>query len=110
MLKKLLIGFICFFLLVSLIKNVNEYQKNVQFYENYKKDYETEKKENNMLRMQAIKQSDPNEIEKTIRNKLNLIKPNEVAIIVPTPTVLPTTPTPTPEPVYRQWADVFFSR
>lgn len=107
MVPKLLVAFISIFLVVSLVKNVSEYRKNLQFYETYKKDFETEKNKNNKLKMEAIKQSDPKEIEKTIRNNLNLIKDNEIAIIVPTPTVIPTTPTPTPKPVYRQWVDIF---
>jgi len=80
----------------------------MKFYATYKKSYETETNRNNKLKMQAIKESDPMELEKTIRNQLNLVKPNEVAIIVPTPTLIPVTPTPTPLPVYRQWVNVFF--
>ena len=107
MVKNILLCLIGIFLVTSLVKNVIEYRRNVKFYNTFKNDYESEKKKNNKLKMQAIKESDPMELEKTIRNKLNLIKENEIAIIVPTPTSVPITPTPTPQPVYRQWFDIF---
>lgn len=108
MVKKALVSFILVFLLVSLIKNISEYNKNSKFYTSNKLALEKEQKRNNILKMEAIKQADPRELEKTIRNNLNYLRPNEIAIIVPTPTSIPVTPTPTPQPVYRQWVNVFF--
>ena len=96
------------FFLSSLTTNLNEYRKNLSFYEGFKKEYQAEKTKNISLKTQALKKSDPNEIEKTIRNKLNLAKPNEITIMLqdPTPTPIPTV---TPEiPVYQQWMNVFF--
>ncbi|MEO6509310.1 MAG: septum formation initiator family protein [Patescibacteria group bacterium] len=107
MVKKILITLILVFLFSSLIKNISEYRKNLSFYATYKKNYEDEKNRNNKLKMQSIKENDPAELEKTIRNKLNLKKPNEVAIIVPTLTPFPMTPTPSPMPIYQQWVKVF---
>jgi len=47
-------------------------------------------------------------VEKNIRQKLNLLKPNEIAIILPK-----ITPTPSPTPIiknppYQQWWKLFF--
>lgn len=108
MVKNILIGLIGVFLITSIIKSVTEYRKNLKFHATFKEEYQKEKDRNNQLRMQAIHESDSFELEKTIRNRLNLIKENEVAIIVPTPTTTPVRPTPTPQPVYQQWAAVFF--
>ena len=70
--------------------------------------YEEEKKRNISLKTQALKKSDPNEIEKTIRNKLNLAKLNEITIMIEDPTPTPK-PIVTPVlPTYQQWYELFF--
>lgn len=100
--------FLVVFFLISLTRNLTEYRKNLAFYSGFKQKYEEEKKRNTSLKTQALKKSDPNEIEKTIRNKLNLAKPNEITIMIqdPTPTPIPTI---TPDiPPYKQWYTVFF--
>jgi cell division protein FtsB len=107
MIKNALMGIISIFLLFSLIKNFSEYQKNIKFYHSFKSDFEAAQQKNNKLRTEIVKENDPSELEKTIRNKLNLLKPNEIAIIVPTPTPTPFVATPTPPPVYKQWVEVF---
>lgn len=107
MLRNLLVGLIGLFLVTSLLKNYNEYQKNTLFYTTLNNDLEKEKNRNNNLRMQKIKESDRLELEKTIRNKLNLVRENEIAIIVPTPTLEPTIIRPTSAPVYKQWLHIF---
>lgn len=61
-----------------------------------------------MLKTQILKEKDPNEIEKTIRNKLNLSQPNEVIIMVPSPTPTPTIAITPTIPVYKEWAQAFF--
>lgn len=100
--------FLVIFFLISLTRNLSEYRKNLSFYQNFKQKYEDEKKRNTSLKTQALKKSDPNEIEKTIRNKLNLAKPNEITLMIQNPTPTPT-PIVTPIlPVYQQWIDVFF--
>ncbi len=100
--------FLAAFFLISLTRNLSEYRKNLDFYRSFKNEYEDEKKRNTTLKTQALKKSDPNEIEKIIRNKLNLSRPNEITIMLKDPT-------PTPEPVvtpdilpYQQWFAVFF--
>lgn len=96
------------FFFSSLTKNLFDYKNKLDFYEGYQKDYEKENKRNIALKTQLLKKSDPYEIEKTIRNKLNLLKEGEVAIILPQPSPTPVIITPTPLPNYLQWQKVFF--
>ena len=84
--KRILYIAIVLFLFFSLTKNLFDYGSTVQFYEGYKKEFEQQKKKNLTLKTNILKSKDPNELEKTIRNKLNLTKEGEVAIIVPEPT------------------------
>lgn len=107
--KKIFFVLIVVFLFSSLTKNLFDYLKNLQFYKNFKENYQKENKKNISLKTQILKKSDQSEIEKTIRNKLNLLKPGEIAIIIPPPTATPT-PVVTPYiPVYKQWWQVFFN-
>lgn len=96
------------FLLFSLIKNLFDYQKNLRFYEGMKQDLREEKKTNITLKTQILRNRDPQELEKTIRNKLNLLKESEMTIIISTPTPAPRAVTPTPPPVYKQWLNLLF--
>lgn len=102
----ILIFFVLFFF-SSLTRNFFEYQKNMSFYQSYKNDYENEKKKNIELKTQVLKSNDPSEIEKTIRNKLNMLKPSEVSIMVADPTPSPVQLTPTPQPNYDEWWHTF---
>ena len=96
------------FLFSSLVKNIFDYRSKLKFYQEYKEEYIKEKKNNITLKTQVLKKSDPKEVEKTIRNKLNLLQPNEVAIIVPFPTPTPSTAPPQPLPNWKQWWKVYF--
>ena len=102
-LKKILYVVIVLFLFFSLTKNVFDYRNALNFYNGYQKDYEKEKKDNAGLRTHILKYKDPHELEKTIRNKLNMLKQDEFAVILPEPTPILTSPTSTPAPIYRQW-------
>lgn len=93
---------------MSLTKNIVEYQKNLAFHEDYKQEYLKAKKHNEELKTEYVKTQDSYEFEKTVRNKLNLHKKNEIILIVPEPTPTTYIPTPTPLPNYQQWIDVFF--
>lgn len=108
LLKKIIFGIIIVFIFFSLTKNIFDYKKTVDFYQSFKKDYEREKKDNVTLRTNVLKNRDQREIEKTIRNKLNLLKPGEIAVIIPNPTPTPVVVKPTPEPVFMQWFHTFF--
>lgn len=94
------------FLLFSLVKNLIDYRGKLSFYNSFKKEYEAEKKKNISLNTQYLLENDPAEIEKTIRNKLNLVKPGETEIIIPQPTPTVFVPTPTPEPNWHQWLNL----
>lgn len=97
------------FLTYSLIKNVSEFRKNIQFYDNYQNQLKDAEQTKARLMTQKTLKTSPRAIEKTIRNQLNLLRENEVAVIVPPPSPTPT-PIITPAvPVYRQWWNAFFS-
>jgi len=104
-----LYGLVIFFIL-SLTKNIVEYQKNLSFYRDYKEEYTSEKKRNTELKTQLVKAQDINEFEKIVRNKLNLHKQDETIMVIPNPTPTILIATPTPLPPYRQWLNVFSER
>ncbi len=106
--KRIIFAILIIFLFFSLTKNIFDYKKTLNFYQSFKNDYEKEKKRQISLQTQALKNSDKNAIEKTIRDKLNLLKPDEIEVIIPIPTPTPIIITPPPAPVYKQWLQVFF--
>lgn len=101
-----LYGLVIFFIL-SLTKNIIEYQKNLSFYTDYKDEFTSEKKHSIELQTQLINVQDINEFEKIVRNKLNLHKSDETILVIPNPTPTILTPTPTAPPPYRQWLNIF---
>lgn len=106
-LKNIVGIFLVVFLLFSLLKNIFNYKDKIKFYENYKKNFEGEKKKNIELKTEVVKKKSTTEVEKTIRNDLNLLKPNEIAIIIPSPTPRPVTITPMPGENWQQWLELF---
>ena len=106
--RKTLLFLVVLFLFFSLSKNIFDYRKTLNFYDSFKNDYEKEKKNNITLRTEILKNNDPNELEKTIRDKLNLLKDNEIAVIIPQPTATPEPPKKPVLPIYQQWFQVFF--
>ena len=94
-------------LFFSLIKNIFDFRKTLNFYDGYKNAYEKEQKKNITLQTQILKNRDPYEIEKIIRNKLNLARPDEISLILPTPSPFPKKPPPAPVPIYLQWWNIF---
>ncbi|MBP7967821.1 septum formation initiator family protein [Candidatus Woesebacteria bacterium] len=107
-LRRIIVLLIASFFIMSLTKNIMEYRKNLAFYQDYKNEYLKEKKHNEELKTEYVKTQDVYEFEKTVRNRLNLHKKNEVVLIVPeaTPTIAILPPTPIPN--YQQWVDIFF--
>jgi cell division protein FtsB len=108
LIKKAVIFFFIIFLIYYFSQNILDYKKKFNFYENYKKDYQDELEKNKKLKSEILKNQDYYTIEKNIRQKLNLLRPNEIAIILPQ-----TTPTPSPapkieKPVCQQWIELFF--
>ncbi len=106
--KRVLLTILLLFLFFSLSKNIFDYQKTLSYYQSFKDEYEKEKKQKITLQTQVLKNTDPAEIEKTIRNKLNLLRPGETSVIIPNLTPTPFVPTPTPAPIYQQWLYTFF--
>lgn len=106
--KKTILFFFLLFLFFSLLKNILNYQARLQFYQDYKKEYEKEKNRQRQLQTEILKKKSSIEIEKTIRNKLNLLKEDEVAVLLPSPTLSPAFPTPIPLPNWVKWWQVFF--
>lgn len=102
--------FLCLllFLFSSLLKNLFSYKSRLQFYQQFKKNFDKEKKRNIELKTGVVRKKSQEEIEKTIRNNLNLLKVNEVAYIIPSPPKIPVTITPTPLPNWRQWWELYF--
>lgn len=105
--KNTLAVFLIVFLLFSLLKNIFNYKDKMKFFEDYRQDYEAEKKKNIELKTEIVKKKSVTEVEKTIRNDLNLLKDDEIALILPSPTPTPVRLTPTPAPSWKQWLDLF---
>ncbi len=96
------------FIIISLIKNIIDYRNKYNFYLGYKQDFEEETKKNIEYKTEYLKKTDPKELEKTIRNRLNLSKPGEMVVIIPQLTPTPTVITPTPAPNWQQWTNLYF--
>jgi cell division protein FtsB len=103
--KQMILGFLVIFFMFSLSKNIFEYQRNLQFYQSYKTEYAQVKEQNNLLKAQLAKTNDLYYIEKTIRDQLNLLKRNEVSVMLPQQTPTPAPLSPTPQPNYQLWYD-----
>jgi cell division protein FtsB len=104
--RKTMLVLLSIFLFFSLTKTIFDYRNTLTFYQGYQTEYETAKHTHIALQTKILRASDQNELEKTIRNKLNLLKENEIAVIVPLPTPTVFMPTPTPQPPYREWQGV----
>lgn len=108
-LRRIFFFILLLFLATSFIRNALDLKRNYPVYQDSKNKYEETKQKNAQLKTQIVKQKSLSEVEKTIRNKLNLSKEGELVVIIPLPS-----PTPTPLilptiPVYRQWINLFFS-
>ena len=99
---------VLFFLVVSLIRNVADYQRNLSYYDQIKNNFNKANSENKSLKVHKQADSSPFEIEKNLRNKQNLIRANEVIVIIPSPSAAPTPILRPTEPPYKQWARLFF--
>ncbi len=106
--KKIFIIFMIVFLSSSLIRNIFDYQKKIDFYKKYKQELAEVKKENINLKTEVLKKTAPYELEKTIRDKLNLSRPDELSVILPKPSPSPIPITPTPYKNWQKWRDLFW--
>lgn len=105
--KKIFLIFLIIFLISSLINNFRQYQKSLNFYQQFKNEYEKEKYKNIKLKTEIIRKKSLFEIEKIIRNQLNLSKMEEYIIIIPTPSIAPSPTQPTIIPNCLKWWQVF---
>jgi len=110
LIKNIVFLFLLIFLFSSLLKNLFSYKGKLQFYQQFKQDFDKEKKRNIELKTEVVRKKSTEEIEKTIRDDLNLLKDNEIALIVPSPTKTPASITPTPLPNWRQWWELYFKK
>ena len=110
LIKNIVLLFLLIFLFSSLLRNLFGYKSKLQFYQQFKQNFDRERKRNIELKTEVVRKKSLEEIEKTIRNNLNLLKDNEVALILPSPTKTPVSIIPTPLPNWRQWWELFFKK
>ncbi len=106
--RKIVFFIVLFFLVISLIRNVADYQRNISFYDQTKDNFNKSLLENKQLKVNKQAGSSPFEVEKSLRNKQNLLRENEIIVIVPSPSPLPTPIVRPSEYPYRQWMRLFF--
>lgn len=95
------------FLIYALSKNIVDYQKKITFFEKYKQELATEQEKNKQLKSGIAASKDYYSVEANIRQKLDLFKPDEIAVIIPRPTPSPH-PTPQPQrPPSQLWWQLF---
>ena len=105
--KRIILFILALFFLSALSKNIFEYRKNVQFFNQFKDEYEEKKKENIELKTMLVKSNDIHEFEKSVRNKLNYHKEDEYILVIPEPSPTTSLPTPTPVPNSYLWLELF---
>ncbi len=108
LIKNIIFLFLLLFLFSSLLRNLFSYKSKLDFYQQFKQEFNKEKKRNIELKTEVVRKKSVEEIEKTIRNDLNLLKDNEVALIIPFPTKTPSVIIPTPLPHWKQWRELYF--
>lgn len=106
--RKIVFLIVLFFLVVSLFRNVFDYQRNISFYDQTKDNFDKAVLKNKELKLHKQAGNSPFEIEKNLRNKQNLLRKDEIIVIIPSPSPLPS-PIAKPSPYpYRQWMRLFF--
>lgn len=106
----ILLVFIALFLGVSLTRNIFSYQDKMRFYADLRTEHDKENARNKKLKSDMSKSTDYFYIERQIRDKLNLLQEDEVSLIIP-----PVTPIPTSAPVvekkpYEQWVELVLGK
>jgi|YNPMSStandDraft_1061717.scaffolds.fasta_scaffold88043_1 hypothetical protein len=105
--KRIFLLFLFAFLFFSIAKNFFDYQKKIQFYQDFKKLYEKEQYQNRKLKTEIIRKKSLNELEKTIRNKLHLSKIDEVVVLMNPISILSEPPPQKPIPNWQKWWLIF---
>jgi len=110
LIKNIIFLLLLLFLFSSLLRNLFSYKSKLDFYQQFKQEFEKAKKRNTELKTEVVRKKSTEEIEKTIRNDLNLLKDNEVALIIPLPTKMPVSPSPIPLSNWKQWWKLYFGK
>jgi len=106
-LKNILTGLTFLFLFSLLTRNLGSYRKKLAFYQQIKNNYQQEKKKNTRFKTEILRSQGKANLEKKIRNKLDLLKENEVALIIPRITPAPTIVVPPPLANWQRWLKIF---
>ncbi len=94
------------FFVSSLLRSIATYRDKMEFYRSLEAERDKEKAINKKLKSNVRRSHDFYYVERNIREKLNLLKENEVSVILPP---LSPTPTPTPQPLktpLQQWKEL----
>jgi len=106
--RKIAFLIVLFFLVVSLIRNGFDYQRNISFYDQTKANFTKATTNNKELKLRKQASSSPFEVEKNLRNKQNLLRKDEIMVIIPSPSPIPLPVVRPSEYPYRQWIRLFF--
>lgn len=106
--KKLVLFFLFFFIVFSLTRNIFDYKNKIAFFQQLKSEFINEKEKNKKLKAELAKTNDYYYLEKNIREKLNLVKPNEIVVILPKiqPQKVKNKKT-IRKPIFAQWLELF---
>lgn len=105
--KNVIFTIISAMLLYSLSKSLFTYKDKLSFYDQYSVEQQKLADENKQLKSNIKKAQDSYFVEQQLREKLNLLKKDEVAIILPQQTPTPTPPPFVDKPTWQQWKDLF---
>lgn len=104
-----LAGFLIF-LGYFLTQNIFDYQRKIDFYKQIMQEKDVEVKRTHSLNNELAKNKDIDQIERNIRQKLNLLKEKEIAVILPNISITPT-PKPLPTKTNLQlWFELLLSK
>lgn len=97
---------VALFFASSLIRSIATYRDKMDFYRTLEAERDKEKTINKKLKSNVRKSHDYYYVERNIREKLNLLKEDEISVILPplSPTPIPTAlPTKTP---LQEWKEL----
>jgi cell division protein FtsB len=106
LLKNTILSIIIIALTASLIKNYQDSKIKQQILIEYQNEVSKLKSEDKKLQAEIKKSADSRFVEEEARNKLNLIKKNEISLIVPKLTITPTPVPIRPIPNWQKWANL----
>lgn len=106
----ILIGLIISF---GLVRNLYSIYQNSKFQEQAVRKLEKLRAENTRLKEEVVTSQEQSFIEREARERLGLVKPGEVVVILPTakevsPSAQSLTEVKTSRPIWQQWVGLFF--